>query len=640
MKLYFNNLLLFIKTRFSFFAYIGLNLLLMIYSLYSIFQADSSIISVLSHQQNLLKFTSIVFIVFLFSSFFYFSKAKNSDLIENISVSSSGKSHFFLSQFFVVLTFAFITFIISFLLSIIISYQFSIHENQYTLYLLKISFYYFFLSDIIAILIGLFCSQTSKRNMSYIILLLSVILFSPVSNRIPNTIFMATEKINLFGFFDLFEIYPSNFNTINHAYAIAANSHSLSVILFWISLLLLITVFSLSFRINLKKSFSILICLCVFVMTLTDFIQPYSQAAHNLDPKKGFSAEAWHYLTTQPKDSPMQYNQESDFKITSYEMNFSINKELEATVHVYIDKSNLEKYVFTLYHGYNVTDVSDDKGKKLKYDRYDDYISVYPNRETNVLSFSYKGHSPLYYSNSQGVYLPAGFAYYPINGMRYVYDVGKQGRIAQKLEQSVPIKVNIKSKTNLFCNLDKLNNQSFEGISDGVTFVSGFYNEITIDNTRLVYKYLDTVSYSKPNIEITFRDYLDKFPQNKGKTIILTPENHSLADDEKKFELSDHIVADSLESAFYNTAHNDNVNIHLDLYYTFLNYYNQESELYKLSQKNINELPKDDDNLNIILAKKIIKYGPESTYIKVLNAQMDFENNSSLLELAKSIDKY
>lgn len=253
MKLYFNNLLLFIKTRFSFFAYIGLNLLLMIYSLYSIFQADSSIISVLSHQQNLLKFTSIVFIVFLFSSFFYFSKAKNSDLIENISVSSSGKSHFFLSQFFVVLTFAFITFIISFLLSIIISYQFSIHENQYTLYLLKISFYYFFLSDIIAILIGLFCSQTSKRNMSYIILLLSVILFSPVSNRIPNTIFMATEKINLFGFFDLFEIYPSNFNTINHAYAIAANSHSLSVILFWISLLLLITVFSLSFRINLNE---------------------------------------------------------------------------------------------------------------------------------------------------------------------------------------------------------------------------------------------------------------------------------------------------------------------------------------------------------------------------------------------------
>lgn len=114
-----------------------------------------------------------------------------------------------------------------------------------------------------------------------------------------------------------------------------------------------------------------------------------------------------------------------------------------------------------------------------------------------------------------------------------------------------------------------------------------------------------------------------------------------MANDESMFELSDHIVANSLDSVFYNSANNYEIlNTHLDLFYTFLKYYDKDSELYKLSQKDMDELPQADTDLNVILSKKIIQYGADDVYTKVLNIQMDFEDDSSLIDLAKSIDEY
>lgn len=337
----------------------------------------------------------------------------------------------------------------------------------------------------------------------------------------------------------------------------------------------------------------------------------------------------------------MQYNQKSDFQITSYDLNLNIDKELEAVAHIKIDKENLNAYKFTLYHGYNIINISDSKGKTLKYDRAGDYITVYPVSDTNMLSFTYDGYSPLYYSNSQGTYLPAGFAYYPINGFHYLYDIGKQGRIAVKFEKNIPINVSVASKTNMFCNLNETAPNSFEGITDGITLVSGFYKETTVDDTRFIYSYLNTVQTPMQNIDKILKKYLETFPQYKGKTIIISPESHSMANDESMFELSDHIVANSLDSVFYNSANNYEIlNTHLDLFYTFLKYYDKDSELYKLSQKDMDELPQADTDLNVILSKKIIQYGADDVYTKVLNIQMDFEDDSSLIDLAKSIDEY
>lgn len=638
MKLYKINLLSFIKTKFCFITYILANLLLIIYSISQLSGTDKTISTVLEQEQNVLKFSSILFIMFLFLSFFYFSKVKKSELIESISISNKGKNLFIFSQFMVITTLVLITFVISLSLFTINASNYEIIVSEYLLYLFKISFYYFFLSNIIAVLIGMICSFINKKSLSYILILIFAMLFSPISSSIPNTIYMATEKINLFTFFDLFEIYPSNFSTLNHSYGVAANSHSLFKILLWIGFLSLITLLISAFRIRLKKMVSLIICLCVFVISLTNFIQPYSEAAHNLDPKKGFCSETWHYLTTFPEDSPMQYNQKSDFQITSYEMNYYINKKLEAVNHIKIDKTNLKEYKFTLYHGYNIIDISDSRGKSLKYDRVGDYLTVYPVSDTDMLSFTYEGYSPLFYSNSQGIYLPAGFAYYPINGFHYIYDIGKQGRIATKLENSIPIKINVTSKAEILCNLDKTGSNSFEGVSDGVTLISGFYKETTVDNTRLIYKYLDSVETPMQSIDDLLKEYLEEFPQYKGKTIMLSPENHSIAEDESKFELSDHIVASNLADAFYSDSHNDVVYTHLDLFYSFLTFYDKDSELHKLSQKDIDELPNDDKNLNVILAKKIIQYGLDNTYMKVLNIQMDFENDSSLIDLAKSIN--
>lgn len=117
MGFYKSNLISFLKTKACFITYAVVNVLLIVYSIFKLAKADKTITTVLEQEQSLLKFTSVVFVMFLFLAFFYFSKAKNSDLIESISVSAKGRNYFFFSQFSVILSMAFITFMIPFLFS-------------------------------------------------------------------------------------------------------------------------------------------------------------------------------------------------------------------------------------------------------------------------------------------------------------------------------------------------------------------------------------------------------------------------------------------------------------------------------------------------------------------------------------------
>lgn len=643
MRLYKSNLILFVKNKICFITYLVANFIMILTTVISTIKVDSFFDTALLKEENLLMLTSVIFIMFLFLSFIYFSKGKNCDLVECICTTKKGKNSFLFSQFLVLTTFVFVTFIISFLLSICISLKFGIKENQYVFYLFKICFFYFFLSDIVAILIGMICSFINNKTVSYIVLLVLALLFSPITNRIPNMVFMLTQKINMFPFFDLFEIYPTNFNTINHAYGYAANIHSLYKIVFWIFLCLIIIFLTCCFRKKWIKIVASLLSLAMFVLSAVNLFSPYSEAPHNLDPEKGFACEAWHYLPTDFSKSPMQYDEKSDFNVTSYFIDCYIEDYLSATVHMEIDNKDLEEYKFTLYRDFEIIDISNGEGKSMPFERDGDYIIVhkYQDYETDQISISYNGFSPMFYSNTQGAYLPGGFPYYPISGFHYLYDVKGQGRIGIKLDKNIPITLKINSDKEIFCNLERTNDkeqQIYSGVTNALTIVDGFYKEVNVDGSRLIYKYLDTLEFLDKNVVDVFSQYLEKYPQYKGKTIIICPENHSMAKDEKRFEASDHIVASSLGEAFNGSSTDENsLNDYMDLYYAFLKYFDKDSELYKLTTKDVSELTNDED-LNVVLAKQIINNGVENTYINISNTQLDDFKDNSLVDLVKSFD--
>lgn len=95
---------------------------------------------------------------------------------------------------------------------------------------------------------------------------------------------------------------------------------------------------------------------------------------------------------------------------------------LTGSAKVYVDRSELKSYRFTLYHGYKVKQVTDQTGAALDFRREYDYVTVTRGgAAVEYLCLEYTGKSPKYYSSYAGVCLPANFAYYPIPGYRELF---------------------------------------------------------------------------------------------------------------------------------------------------------------------------------------------------------------------------
>lgn len=629
MKLLKSSFLVFVKNKICLISYFLLNVVLIgswiRYSGTTAFRMS----------EVLLELTSIVFIVNLFISFLYFSNAKKCDLDECISTSPKGKILFAISQFAVVLIMSLITFLLVFVLSVIGALKNSVAYSEYIFYLLKASFLYFFLADIIAILIGLICSQIKKSAISYIILILCAVLFSPLTNRLPNIIFMANENINTFPYFKVFEIYPKSFSHDVKSFGYAATSHSLWLMLVWIAMLLIITVLIIAFRNQYIKLGSALVFVLIFSISVVNYNSPYCEKAHDMSPFNGYPSTIWHYLPTDNASAPMQYNEKSNFKIKSYDMHLHIKNYLSGLVHVYIEPSDIKDFKFTLYHDYTVTDISDSQGRTLEFDREGDYITIHTKYKTDMLTFTYSGGCSNFWSNTQGTNLPGGFAYYPIPGHHYVFDVARQCTISCLLDAPVKFSVEIQGNRQHFCNLEKISENRFEGVTDGVTLVSGFYKELTYNSTRLVYPYLEQNLFEDASGEAALKAFLEEYPEYKGTTIILTESTSNFVNVD---QCCDHINAISLYEVDRKPEPSKKIRYrNLDVYYAFMKYYDKNSELYKLTQKNSDELT-DDNDLNTVLAKKILEYKSEA-YSYMTNAlSIDSSSeNMSEIDIAKSI---
>lgn len=95
------------------------------------------------------------------------------------------------------------------------------------------------------------------------------------------------------------------------------------------------------------------------------------------------------YETKNKKILKRVKNYKDDFAADSYEMNLDISNQLNAKVSVKPSLKNKEKYHFTLYHGYKVKKVLDEKGNELEYKRVGDFIEIYSNNK-NIEEICFK----------------------------------------------------------------------------------------------------------------------------------------------------------------------------------------------------------------------------------------------------------
>ena len=154
--------------------------------------------------------------------------------------------------------------------------------------------------------------------------------------------------------------------------------------------------------------------LLLSAVLLTGYFMPVSVPVMDLSASSVF-ADAAYYETIH---AGKQRNVAADFRVKKYRLDFSMGLNLTGRAKVYVDRSELKSYRFTLYHGYKVKRVTDQTGAALDFRRELDYVTVTRGgAAVEYLCLEYTGSSPQYYSGYAGACLPANFAYYPIPGI-------------------------------------------------------------------------------------------------------------------------------------------------------------------------------------------------------------------------------
>ena len=497
LKLFFKTKIIFIPVIILLVCFLG-NL---VYSCYS-FSLNND---VLIYLKNSIKLCLLSFVILCFTSYEFFYLYKRCYIDEALYSHKNGKTRILTSTVTVLLFIPALEFFSAFVFNFVIFLSSGMNDYSYLYHIFSVLFLYVFLGGIIPILLGVFFAQKTKRIVSYALMALIILLVSSTSDFIPGGLSQVT-KINFWeAKYFLAYILPNDLEWyINHDYGMYAEIYRWNLIIFWISLLSF-----LFFKLcQIKKTALKAVLLSLTLLISTFNLVGYFYGGSHIE--KGAQLDSISMSDYLFYTENEQKNQDPDFEVTSYDMDLSIYRQLDAEVSMTLSDTGLEYYNFTLYHGYNVLKITDIEGNALKYNREGDYVTVIGNGNLQLINIKYSGYSPILYSNYQACSLPGFFAYYPITGFyKITGDYTTYNPIEIKSETEFNIRVD--SARQFYSNLDEVKNEKncFVGVTSYPTLFSGFYKS----NSSDIYKiYAITVKgWGLSKIDEEYIDEIQKY---------------------------------------------------------------------------------------------------------------------------------
>mgnify|MGYP000994729924 FL=1 len=497
LKLFFKTKIIFIPVIILLVCFLG-NL---VYSCYS-FSLNND---VLVYLKNSIKLCLLSFVILCFTSYEFFYLYKRCYIDEALYSHKNGKTRILTSTVTVLLFIPALEFFSAFVFNFVIFLSSGMNDYSYLYHIFSVLFLYVFLGGIIPILLGVFFAQKTKRIVSYALMALIIFLVSSTSDFIPGGLSQVT-KINFWeAKYFLAYILPNDLEWyINHDYGMYAEIYRWNLIIFWISLLSF-----LFFKLcQIKKTALKAVLLSLTLLISTFNLVGYFYGGSHIE--KGAQLDSISMSDYLFYTENEQKNQDPDFEVTSYDMDLSIYRQLDAEVSMTLSDTGLEYYNFTLYHGYNVLKITDIEGNALKYNREGDYVTVIGNGNLQLINIKYSGYSPILYSNYQACSLPGFFAYYPIPGFyKITGDYTTYNPIEIKSETEFNIRVD--SARQFYSNLDEVKNEKncFVGVTSYPTLFSGFYKS----NSSDIYKiYAITVKgWGLSEIDEEYIDEIQKY---------------------------------------------------------------------------------------------------------------------------------
>ena len=200
----------------------------------------------------------------------------------------------------------------------------------------------------------------------------------------------------------------------------------------------------------------------------------------------------------------------AEFAVTAYDLHFSMWKQLSGDAVMTLDGTALPEYDFTLYHGYQVTGVTDGEGNPLEYERWNDYLRIKNPGEgaLKTIHVSYSGYHANLYSTAQGAFLPGYFSYYPMEGLHSVYESPILSTGYEPAEEKqFTVKVDMPSTA--FTNLERVEGNTFSGRTTALTLVAGMYEEEQIGDVVKIHP-----TYYQPTAGVDILEELQVQIQN------------------------------------------------------------------------------------------------------------------------------
>lgn len=497
LKLFFKTKIIFIPVIILLVCFLG-NL---VYSCYS-FSLNND---VLIYLKNSIKLCLLSFVILCFTSYEFFYLYKRCYIDEALYSHKNGKTRILTSTVTVLLFIPALEFFSAFVFNFVIFLSSGMKDYSYLYHIFSVLFLYVFLGGIIPILLGVFFAQKTKRIVSYALMALIIFLVSSTSDFIPGGLSQVT-KINFWeSKYFLAYILPNDLEWyINHDYGMYAEIYRWNLIIFWISLLSF-----LFFKLcQIKKTALKAVLLSLTLLISTFNLVGYFYGGSHIE--KGAQLDSISMSDYLFYTENEQKNQDPDFEVTSYDMDLSIYRQLDAEVSMTLSDTGLEYYNFTLYHGYNVLKITDIEGNALKYNREGDYVTVIGNGNLQLINIKYSGYSPILYSNYQACSLPGFFAYYPIPGFHKITgDYTTYNPI--EIKSGTEFNIRVDSARQFYSNLDEVKNEKncFVGVTSYPTLFSGFYKS----NSSDIYKiYAITVKgWGLSEIDEEYIDEIQKY---------------------------------------------------------------------------------------------------------------------------------
>lgn len=497
LKLFFKTKIIFIPVIILLVCFLG-NL---VYSCYS-FSLNND---VLIYLKNSIKLCLLSFVILCFTSYEFFYLYKRCYIDEALYSHKNGKTRILTSTVTVLLFIPALEFFSAFVFNFVIFLSSGMNDYSYLYHIFSVLFLYVFLGGIIPILLGVFFAQKTKRIVSYALMALIIFLVSSTSDFIPGGLSQVT-KINFWeAKYFLAYILPNDLEWyMNHDYGMYAEIYRWNLIIFWISLLSF-----LFFKLcQIKKTALKAVLLSLTLLISTFNLVGYFYGGSHIE--KGAQLDSISMSDYLFYTENEQKNQDPDFEVTSYDMDLSIYRQLDAEVSMTLSDTGLEYYNFTLYHGYNVLKITDIEGNALKYNREGDYVTVIGNGNLQLINIKYSGYSPILYSNYQACSLPGFFAYYPIPGFHKITgDYTTYNPI--EIKSGTEFNIRVDSARQFYSNLDEVKNEKncFVGVTSYPTLFSGFYKS----NSSDIYKiYAITVKgWGLSEIDEEYIDEIQKY---------------------------------------------------------------------------------------------------------------------------------